>query len=153
MCDMCDGMSRRELRERSKLRIARYGFTMTCVEPSRNSAPFGYTLGLTEMQQPELLVSGLDAETTCRVLTVFAQKVLAGEEFSVPGLMPLSEDRSVCALAVDSPGPVLVNAYELYGRRVRGIQLVWADGDGRFPWAPNANPEVRQPLFGTPPHA
>ncbi|PYI67473.1 hypothetical protein CVV68_10285 [Arthrobacter livingstonensis] len=148
MCEMCDGKSWEQVREQNRKRIARYGYTTVLVEGSPGSPPFGYTMGLTKSGHPELLVTGLDARAAQAMLTLFATMVLSGQESFVPGLALLGDECSVYSLEVVHPEDVLIWAHELYGCRMSAIQLVWTDVEGRFPWAPNANPELLQPLHG-----
>lgn len=148
MCDICNGMSRRQSRERSELRIARNGFTMTWVEPSLTSEPFGYTMGLTDMKHPELLISGLRADDTAEFLTSFAHRVLAHGDVIKPGLLPLADDYALYVLEVESPARTMVNAYELYKGRMTGLQLVRPDDEGRYPWARGADRTQHQVIFG-----
>ncbi|RAN79713.1 hypothetical protein B5P43_13105 [Bacillus sp. SRB_336] len=149
VCDMCDGMSWEQVRERNRKRIARYGFTTVLVEGSPGSPPFGYTMvGLTKSGHPELLVTGLDDGAAQAMLSLFATMVLSGRESFVPGLALLGDECSVYSLEVLHPEGVMIWAHEMYGRRLSAIQLVWTDDEGRFPWAPNADPELLQPLHG-----
>lgn len=148
MCDMCDGMSWEQVRERNRKRIARYGFTTVLVEGSPGSPPFGYTMGLTKSGHPELLVTGLADEAAQTILGLFATMVLSGRQSFAAGVAWLGDECAVYLLEVLHPEDILIWAHEMYGRRLSAIQLVWTDDEGRFPWAPNANPELVQPLHG-----
>ena len=53
------------------------------------------------------------------------------------------------AVQVDQPAEHLLVADRCYGEAARGLQLVWADESGRWPWEPRfrARP-AGQPLLG-----
>jgi hypothetical protein len=123
---------------------------MSWAEPSLVSEAFGYTVGLTEKKHPELLISGLWSDFTADFLNIFAHGVAAHGQIIKPGLLPLSAERDLYVLEVDHPACVMAHAYGLYRWRVRGLQLVWPDEEGKYPWAPDAKPG-HQVLFGEPP--
>jgi hypothetical protein len=141
-------MSWEQVRERNRKRIARYGFTTVLVEGSPGSPPFGYTMGLTKSGHPELLVTGLADGAAQTILSLFATMVLSGRQSFAAGVAWLEVVCAVYLLVVLHPEDILIWAHEMYGRRWSAIQRVWTDDEGRFPWAPNANPELVQPLPG-----
>lgn len=73
---------------------------------------FGYTIGLTELGQPELLVRGLSARESAEVLDRWAATVLAGQVFDAGHL-----------LCEGSGGPT----WELVPVRNPARTLLWAD--------------------------
>lgn len=90
MCEVCatgdvEGYRRREP-ERLREMIRRFGVGLQLVlgEPARRSPGFGYTVGLTEVDHPELLLFGENPQTTGAVLNDLAAQVLGGRPL-VPG--------------------------------------------------------------------
>lgn len=113
--------------------IERCGWFVQGVDGTRTQAPFAYTVGLTPLGLPELLVTGLPHEQAAtlvnRVATQWrhAGSVAAGHQFDVDG-------RAVEVVEVPVPSAHLYVAIELYGEQIRAAQLVWADERGRWPW-------------------
>lgn len=114
--------------------IDRCGWMVQAVGGSRLYAPFAYTIGLTGQGLPELVVTGLRTESAATVLNAAAQYCcdalvpLAGETMRV-GIGPECE-----VVALPHPDVHLFTAVDVYGTRVRALQLVWADSRGRYPW-------------------
>ena len=73
---------------------------------------FGYTIGLTELGQPELLVRGLSARESAALLSRWGTTVLAGQVFDAGHL-----------LCEGSGGPT----WELVPVRNPSRSLLWAD--------------------------
>ncbi|MCU1593177.1 MAG: hypothetical protein JWO12_569 [Frankiales bacterium] len=101
-----------------------------------------YTIGLTEVGQPELAVTGKPPDEAYDLI----EAVLAGES------QPRAGTR--CDLLLGPALRVVQVAHArrlrvartLYGDRVSALQLVWADSLGRWPW--EAGPAQRQELLG-----
>lgn len=113
----------RELVARS---VARHGAHVvhvgeSCDCPDCASAPlptasrFGYTVGLTEVGHPELLVRGLGARETADVLTGWAGAVLDGDQLGAGEVLCDGADGPRWELA-RADGRELVWAYTYYGR-------------------------------------
>jgi hypothetical protein len=149
---------RAELLRRQRELIAAYGRAISYIfgtdgDPLR----FGFTVGLTEHGDghPELLITGLNADTTKDVLNLLAERVLAtGERFE--------HGQTITDLLVDCP-VVIVNGlptdtlypgtlYSHYGVGNFTLQqIVWPDDHHRFPWddgysyAPDRQPTIATP--------
>lgn len=119
-----------------------------------DEAPFAYTVGLFGLAHPELLVFGLDMDTTSNVLNGFGDQVMAdvslvpGQPLEVPGWT-----HKVIPEEVPNPGEIVFSANRFYQRpaefSVPVLQLSYDDDAGRFPWERDfAHPE-RQPRPGT----
>jgi Domain of unknown function (DUF4262) len=141
-------------RELLLTRIARYGYTMTQVIPTRESSGrvYTYTISLPQhIGHPELAVCGLSPEASMRVIT------------SVVGLleeMPEVEGRVVGAFANDVPcwiarvpDPVVDSYLGLAEWWRRGHhdggaptvkQIIVCDPAGRFPWNAGCEPRYRR---------
>lgn len=85
MCDLCNGMSPREALAREAARIARYGWTLTYVDGGAPSQRFAYTIGLTALVHPELLMREADVNTAQSVLSAAASAVVDWVHQYAPG--------------------------------------------------------------------
>lgn len=113
-------------RELVSRNIARYGLHVVhvgegCDCPDCTSRPlppssrFGYTIGLTEEGHSELIVRGLGARETARLLDRWGRTVLEGDVFEVGDLL-CGCDGGDRWEVVRADGRELVWAYEHYGR-------------------------------------
>jgi hypothetical protein len=136
--------------------IRRHGWAVEYVfGEGERDPPFAYTVGLFGLGYPELVVFGLHAEESARLLNDVGGRVRAGERL-VPGELVTFTDwpHRLHLLPLVNPAEVLLWANRFYGRPptdpVDGMQLVWDDSSGRFPWEPDfAAPRWLQPLPGT----
>ena len=63
MCDMCNGMTRKQVEAKADRQIRDHGRVVIFVEPDRMSQPFAYTVGFSRIGHPEFIsVRGLNAE-------------------------------------------------------------------------------------------
>lgn len=133
-CDHPEGDAEDYLRQVVLPTIDQCGWLVQAVGGSRLYAPFAYTVGLTGRGLPELVVTGLRAEPAAALLNAVAQYccdrlvLLPGETICV-GSGPSCE-----AVGLPHPDVHLFTAVDVYGERVRALQLVWADSRGRYPW-------------------
>lgn len=147
MCWSCDHPDATEQDHLDHLHglMAERGWMVQGVEGTRLHAPFAYTVGLTPLGLPELLVTGLGLETAAGLLnhvadyTVTTNLVLPGERMD-------SDPWFLEAVHVEVPQAHLFTAMELYGPAVQALQLAWADDRGRWPWERG---HTGQPVFGT----
>ena len=116
---------------------------------SEGEAAFSYTVGLTAMGHPEVVVTGLPFDVAQVFLNNIGRDVLEGEQFSA-GLLTESLTSPgapvVFIQAEDVSGLTAVE--QVYGR-VEALQMVWPDSTGRLPWVEGyRNPPQAQPLLG-----
>lgn len=122
-------------------------------EPS-NEPPFAYTTGLFGLGHPELLIVGLDPETSAFVINRLAEIVKQGDTV-MPGMLYSCEGwpHQIVPEPVPNPGDILFLSNEFYqrpdGHSVPALQLTYDDGAGRFPWDPGYADPDRQPRPGT----
>ena len=116
--------------------------------------PFGYTIGLFGLGHPELVVVGLDCDTTYPILQRVAGLVRGGRDL-VPGELLTFGDRggTLVPEVCPNPGDVVLGANRFYQRppehSVPALQLAWCH-DGAFPWDPGwPCPPECQPRPGT----
>ena len=138
MCWSCDNPTATEADylELVREKIDSYGVFLQHVEKDRWRPPFTYTVGLTEVGHPELLVTGLSATKAGRFLNAVAHGLLAhGAEALVPGQVHVPDDGpAVEVVDVAEPTVHLLTAVATYGPALRAVQLVYADDRGRWPW-------------------
>ena len=110
--------------------------------------PFTYTVGLWRMaDHPELIITGLPAETAKWVLDRAVQEIREGRAISpgttVPGLIG---EYPAAAREVDAARlSELAFAADLYrGIVFRAVQVIWPDRTGKFPWDRGSPSDYRQ---------
>ncbi len=130
--------------------IDRYGWAVRHVmkTPGINGPAFSYTIGLTAMGHPEVVVTGLPFDVAQSFLNLVGAIVKEGrtvaagwqtDEFTEGGVVLFIE-------VTDTSG--LTAVAEVYGT-VRAVQLVWPDSSDRFPWEDgHSNAPDVQPLLG-----
>ena len=133
MCELCHDSTPDAFVDSLRDRIAEHRFVVLGVGGSRSQAELTYTAGLAAHGLPELVVAAVRPDEAARLLRHWGEylldesAVLAGECLhSGPWLLE--------AVDVERPHDHLPFARQLYGDRVRALQLVWADGAGRWPW-------------------
>lgn len=155
MCVKCQGWSDEDLR-RDRLRtIERHGWSITGVYGDEEGPPFAYTVGLTRYDgHPELLVSGLPTKTAARFLNSFGEQVRRGARYMAGTLLKREDGHRWQFVPVADP-LVLVHAQDTYASAeagyVPGLQVIWSDCDGRWPWEPEWTTALgTQELYGQP---
>lgn len=130
--------------------VVEHGWAVQYVESDRT--PYAYTVGLHERGLPELLVAGLPPQPTARILNTVAEYLVDGGQ-PVPGeWISIIDGPQLAVVEVEHPDAHLNVAVAFYGRKVRALQLVWADEHGHRPWCPDfRNHGVRQPVLGVRP--
>ena len=145
MCWQCDhpDKTRADYLDVLRGKIAAHGWAVQYVEVDR--MPFAYTIGLHDRGLPEFLVTGLAPRTALWLLNTFAKRVLRDGRMPPVGEQVWLPARTrVELVTVDHPDAHMGLAVGIEGPAISAIQLVWADGRGRWPWAPGFN-DGRQP--------
>jgi hypothetical protein len=149
MCWLCDhpNATRGDYAGVLRTKMLKNGWAVQYVESDRT--PWAYTIGLHDWGLPELLVTGVSSPRASRLLNTVTRSVvrglvlLPGKQIKVPD-GPLVE-----IVEVDHPDAHMGWAIEVGGPDVRALQLVWADGSGRWPWsAAFCDGRRRQPVLG-----
>lgn len=116
--------------------------------------PFAYTVGLFGLGHPELLVFGLDPDTTLNLLNHLGERIRDGEAL-IPGFMLEFDDwpHRVIPEEVPNPGEIVFSANRFYQRpdfaSVPVLQLSYDDVSGCFPWEELYSHPEMQPRPGT----
>ncbi|GAB6900298.1 DUF4262 domain-containing protein [Kineosporia succinea] len=155
MCLKCQGWSDEDIREKSRRDIEQHGWGYVHVEGGGRPS-LTYTVGLTRFHgHPELAVTGLDADQATPLLDGLAHEVRHGVRLAPGDLLaePCCETHLLQLVEVGDPRH-LAQAQEIYASRaglVPGLQVVWTDDRGRWPWEHDWDGGTwGQPLLGRP---
>src|SRR5215213_202909 len=135
--------------------VRRCGWMIQFVGGQGREPSFGYTVGLHGLGHPELVIFGLPPSDTAGVLNNLGERVRGGQNLAEGDLVRFPDwPHRLHVLPLVNPAEVLFVANRFYRRpdslSVPGLQLVWDDKEGRFPWEPDfAAPRWLQPLPGT----
>jgi hypothetical protein len=153
MCWMCDhpGSTVADYLDVIRGKIRGWGWTVQYVEDDR--VPYAYTIGLTRHGLPELLMTGISPRRALRLLGGIADsaaEVVWDVDTPTPGArLTLPGPTLIEAVEVEHPDVHMNAAIAIYGSKVWGLQLVWADWRGRWPWSPSFNNgRGTQPVLG-----
>lgn len=146
---MAESNDQRVLRELLGL-IDRFGWAVRSVFAVTNEqVDFAYTIGLTAMQHPEVVITGMPEEHAHTFLDLIGEDVQNGKRYvdgSVTDALTEPGAPVVFIQVEDDDGLTAVD--QVYGR-VDALQMVWPDSAGRLPWeAGYRNGAHDQPLLG-----
>jgi hypothetical protein len=136
MCAFCDDptLTYPEYLDRMARTAEKYGWAVQGIERERHRPPWAYTVGLTPRGRPELLITGLPLRRSANLLNRMAAQLLRGATPASGERMQLADGPLVEFVPVEHPDVHLLTALALYGPHVRGLQVVWADDLGGWPW-------------------
>jgi Domain of unknown function (DUF4262) len=133
-----------------RLMIATAGYTVQEVAGDRLRCGYAYTIGLTEVAEPELLVTGSSRRRSHELLHEVAEHVLHDRAPQVGLVVPLRDGPVIQLVHVEVPDVHLRVAADLYGPGVRALQVVWQDDRGKWPWDTGHRAgKGGQPVLGT----
>jgi hypothetical protein len=149
MCWMCDhpGSTIDDYLDLLRANMLEHGWAVQFVEDNRT--PYAYTIGLHDCGLPELLVTGVSPQRAQRLLNNVA-RIAIRDDAPMPGdRIQLPAGPLLEIVTVDHPDAHMNMAVAFYGPELRALQLVWADGRGRWPWAASfSDGRARQPVLG-----
>lgn len=135
MCWQCDhpGATTEDYLDVLRAIVRKHRWAIQFVECERR--PFAYTVGLHEKGLPELLVTGLNPQTSARLLNSMAHDVVDCGTVLCPAMhIDFQSEFFIEVVEVEHPDVHLKFAIGLYGPEVRAHQLVWTDEARRWPW-------------------
>jgi Domain of unknown function (DUF4262) len=129
-----------------------FGWAVQGVEGDGIHPPWAYTLGLTRIGQPELVTTGLSLHRATHLLNGQAGHLTHAPAFRPGEQFELAGGPVIQIIEVAEPTAHLHIAVELFGPRIRALQLVHADDRGHWPWeAGYRGVQGGQPVLGTVP--
>ena len=149
MCWLCDpaGATHDDHYDLLHGKIRKNGWTVEYVESGRR--PYAYTVGLHDWDVAELLMTGVSEQRALRLLDIVARMLLSGEVLTPGQQISLPDGPLIEIVEVDHPDAHMRWAVALGGPEIRALQLVWADGHGRWPWSAEfADGRAMQPVLG-----
>lgn len=111
--------------------------------------PFSYTVGLTALGHPELVIQGMPYRPAQQLLNILGSEVRKGHRYREDSLTsdPTGTAAPVALISVLDASELAV-ATQLYGG-VEALQVIWPDSKGRLPWDNGyANSPDVQPFMG-----
>lgn len=128
------------IRYKMRTKIEERGWAIMSVFPGETTPAYSYTVGLTSMSLPEVLIMGPGPEVSSQLLDACVAALLSGEVHvgqhspvpmtttTIPFALRLDdEERTMAGLML--PGPYLEQQFKR-----SAIQLVVPDAAGLFPW-------------------
>jgi hypothetical protein len=149
MCWKCDhpGSTVEDYFDELRATIRAQGWAVQFVESDRT--PYAYTIGLHDWDVPELLVTGVSPQRAVRLLNSVARDAVCGETFAPGQQITIPAGPLIEIVKVARPDAHMNFAVAFGGPEVRALQLVWADGRGRWPWSAKfADGRATQPVLG-----
>jgi hypothetical protein len=136
MCWECDhpGSTRQDYLEHVRGLLERHCWVVIGVQRDRYRASYAYTVGLTDHDRPELVVTGLTHGRATDLLNRVAAHLLHAEAPTPGERIPLTGGPLIEIVRVAEPSAHLIDAVEFCGPRLAAIQLVYADDRGHWPW-------------------
>ncbi|WP_158887094.1 DUF4262 domain-containing protein [Amycolatopsis anabasis] len=136
MCWQCDhpGSTREDYLAHLLDVVARCGWAVEGIERDRSHPPWAYTIGLTEHDRPELVVTGMPLAPAYILLNSVATHLLHARAPEPGERIPWHDGPLIEIVEIAEPSAHLNSAVALYGAAIRALQLVHADDRGGWPW-------------------
>lgn len=151
MCWVCDHPESTKAARLAYVRglLEEHPWVVVGVERDGYRPPYSYTVGLTAVGLPELVITGLSKDRAANVLIAATEQILDAETPAPGTRIRLPGRRPGEVVRVAEPGVHLDVAADLFGERLTALQLVYADVRGRWPWDKNfRNGRAGQPVLG-----
>jgi hypothetical protein len=136
--------------------IRKHGWAVRNVMPgpTEDEIQFSYTIGLTALDHPEVIILGMPHQSTHEFLNLIGDAVSRGTRYEHGTLTgEFTDDDTPIAFIRAEDTERLTAVDEIYGR-VSALQMIWPDSAGRLPWQDGyRNPAAVQPLLGPRPDA
>ena len=130
--------------------IAEDGVWLQAVHGDGPETTFGYTVGLSRLNHPELIVTGMGCPSACNVLEMITHPVLEhGLRLRAGMVLDLGAPHAGL-IEVARPGWWLAIARELSQQPMTALQVALSDEELRLPGTPEFADNFVQPLLGNP---
>jgi hypothetical protein len=136
MCWMCDhpGSSRADYLAYMRNVMDRCGWAVQGIERDGPHPPWAYTVGLTRLGRPELVVTGMSLHRVTHLLNDMAAHALHADNPKLGERVELTGGPVIQMVQVAEPTAHLHIAAEMFGPRIQALQVVHADDRGHWPW-------------------
>lgn len=129
--------------------IAEFGWHVVLVLEDEEGPPFAYSIGLQHsFGHPEIIMFGLRHESMHGIINWIGEMIKGGKRFcadSEYGDLLEGYQAAFMAVPEDSYEEYFGQAINFYGGKgFKALQVFWPDRAGRFPWAPDFEPNLRQ---------
>ncbi|HEY3955130.1 MAG TPA: DUF4262 domain-containing protein [Streptosporangiaceae bacterium] len=133
---MCDhpGSSRADYLDYMRNVMDRCGWAVQGIERDGPHPPWAYTVGLTRLGRPELVVTGMSLHRATHLLNDMAAHSLHADNPKLGEQIELTGGPVIQMIGVAEPTAHLRIATEMFGPRIRALQVVHADDRGHWPW-------------------
>lgn len=148
MCWMCDhpGATIDDYLDVLRGIIRRDGWAVQYIEGERR--PFAYTVGLHAHGLAELVITGVEPTRAMEILNA-AANYCVNEVQPRPGERLSTGKHVLEFVRVPNPDVYVKHAFNIYGPKVRALQVVWIDDRGHSPWCPDFDHgSGSQPVLG-----
>lgn len=136
MCWVCDhpGSTGQDYLEYLRGLLEQHCWIVIGVQRDRYRPPYSYTVGLTDHDRPELVVTGLPQRRATDLLNDVAAHLLHAEAPAPGERIPLTGGPLIEIVRVSEPSAHLRFATEFCRPGFTAIQLVYTDDRGHWPW-------------------
>jgi hypothetical protein len=133
---MCDhpGSSRADYLAHMRDVMDRCGWAVQGIERDGPHPPWAYTVGLTRLGRPELVVTGMSLHRVTHLLNDMAAHALHADNPKLGERVELTGGPVIQMIQVAEPTAHLHIATEIFGPRIQALQVVHADDRGHWPW-------------------
>lgn len=130
--------------------IAKHGWMLQGVFGGAEQPEFVYTVGLTELNHPEIFTY-LPYDVGGGILNTIGERIRAGAKIATGVRDPevLGHGLDVVFIPMTDTGSLGL-AHRLYGH-AEALQMCWPDSENRLPWEAGFSERSRYPLHGEAP--
>ena len=121
-----------------KNHIDKYGWSIVGVLGEDDIPGWAYTIGLTELNHPEIVMSGLPHETMHTILndigiSIKKKDLRLEDEMLLEGFISNGYTLKIRKIDTEKYEERVQQAFRYYDRAIEAFQIMWPDKEGRFP--------------------